>query len=184
MSAMIPADKEKTSEEKSTNVGRFLARRGVLMVKEMREMTAVKGDFGGRIEISSIILSSAPSNAGDVQFGVRLEQFDDEGDSQGSGFLDFDELSELIGALDFIAGVASKMLHEQRDYTEVTYQTKDNLKFGFYQMEGDQRAFANIDSYRGMMFLSLNRLQSLKKSIEAAKIYLVSRGADAEDDSQ
>jgi hypothetical protein len=26
------------------------------------------------------------------------------------------------------------MLSQQRDYTEVTYSRKDNLKFGFYQI--------------------------------------------------
>jgi hypothetical protein len=124
MSALIPTVKAEKEDEKSTNVGRFLARRGILLIKEFRDMSAVKGEYGGKVSVSTLILSSAQTTRGDVQYGVKLEHTDEDGDIRGSGFLDYDEIAELIGAFDFIHSVANKMVGQQRDYTEVTYQTK------------------------------------------------------------
>src|ERR1044071_2958220 len=131
MSALIPTVKAEKEDEKSTNVGRFLARRGVLLIKEFRDMSAVKGEYGGKVSVSTLILSSAQTTRGDVQYGIKLEYTDENGDTRGSGFLD-----DEIAAFDFFHSVANKMVGQQRDYTEVTYQTKDNLKFGFYQSDG------------------------------------------------
>jgi hypothetical protein len=179
MSAMLPTQAREKTEEKATNVGRFLAKRGILMVKEFRDMLAVSGDYGGKIRIASVILSSAKSTHGDVQYGIKLEQTDEDGDIRASGFLDYDELPEIISAFDFLDGVAQQMVDQERDYTEVTYLTKDNLKFGFYQMEGEQQAFVDVGGYGQSLFLLVSSLQLLKESIEAAKAHLISRGADS-----
>lgn len=92
MSALIPTVKAEKEDEKSTNVGRFLARRGVLLIKEFRDMSAVKGEYGGKVSVSTLILSSAQTTRGDVQYGVKLEHTDEDGDIRGSGFLDYDEM--------------------------------------------------------------------------------------------
>ena len=141
-------------------------------------MSAVKGEYGGKVSVSTLILSSAKSTRGDIQYGIKLEHIDEEGDMRASGFLDYDEIAEVIGALDFIHGVAEKMFGQPRDYTEVTYQTKDNLKFGFYQSEGQQQAFIDVGGYGQSLFISVPKLQNLKRSIEGAKEPLISRGAD------
>ena len=52
-----------------------------------------------------------------MQYGIKLEHTDEDGDMRGSGFLDYDEIAELIGAFDFIHRVANKMVGQQRDYT-------------------------------------------------------------------
>jgi len=115
-----------------------------------------------------------------VQYGIKLEHTDEDGDMRGSGFLDYDEIAELIAAFDFIHSVANQMVGQQRDYTEVTYQTKDNLKFGFYQSDGQQPGFIDVGGYGQSLFISVSKLQNLKSSIEAARQHLVSRGADPE----
>lgn len=170
--------REPPKEAKSTNVGQFLAKRGIILVKEFRDILAVKGEYGGKIDVATVVLSSAKSTRGDVQFGVKLEHIDSNGDTRGSGFLDYDELDELIGAFDFVDGVASQMKGQLRDYTEVTYSTKDNMKFGFYQSEGQQQAFVDVGGYGESLFISLPRLKQLQQSIEAAKSHLLSRGAE------
>ena len=180
MIALIPTVKAEKEDEKSTNVGRFLARRGVLLIKEFRDMSGVKGEYGGMLSVSTLILSSAQTTRSDVQYGVKFEHTDDDGDIRGSGFLDYDEIAELISAFDFILSVANKMVGQQRDYTEVTYLTKDNLKFGFYQLDGQQHAFIDVGGYGQSLFISVSKLQKLKSCIEAARQHLVSRGADPE----
>jgi hypothetical protein len=130
MSSLVPI-KDETTEDKKTNVGRFLAKRGILLIKEFRDMLSVYGDYPGKITISSLILSTAKSTHGEVLYGVKLEHLDDDNAVQGSGFLDYDEIEEVVGAFDFLDSVAQQMLVQQRDYTEVTYSTKDNLNSGF-----------------------------------------------------
>jgi hypothetical protein len=178
MSALTPGKNEKT-EQQNTNVGRFLAKRGILLVKEFRDMMAVYGDYSGKLSIASLILSTAQSTYGDVQYGVKLEHLNEESEVQGSGFLDYDELDEIIGAFDFLASVAQQMLGQQRDYTEVAYSTKDNLKFGFYQSAGQQQGFIDVGGYGQLLFMSVPQLQLVRKSIDAAKQHLISRGAEA-----
>ena len=180
VSMLITSTQEPKTGEKTTNVGRFLLKRGILLVKESREMAPVKGDYGDILGISSVILSSAKSTHGDVQYGIKLEHLNEEGDVRGSAFLDFDELAEIISAFDFVDGIARQMLGQERDYTEVTYLTKDNVKFGFYQSEGHQHAFIDVGGYGQSLFLSLPKLQHLRKSIEAANAHLLSRGANTE----
>lgn len=81
----------------------------------------------------------------------------------------FDEIAELIGAFDFIHSVANKMVGQQRDYTEVTYQTKDNLRFGFYQSDSEQQAFIDVGGYGQSLFISVSK---------ATKLEVVYRGGE------
>ena len=55
MNALIPTVKAEKEDEKSTNVGRFSARRGVLLIKEFRDMSAIKGEYGGKVSVSTVI---------------------------------------------------------------------------------------------------------------------------------
>jgi hypothetical protein len=178
MSAMVPSKKDEKSEDKSTNVGRFLAKRGILLIKEFRDMLPVRGEYGGKLGIASVTLSSAKSIRGDVQYGIKFEHLDDESNIRASGFLDYDEVAEVIGAFDFLNGVAGQMINQERDYTEVTYSTKDNLKFGFYQLQGHQQGFIDVGGYGESLFMSVSNLQLIRKSIDAATQHLVSRGAE------
>ena len=182
MSGIQPAIHEQKTEQKSSDIGNFLAKRGIILVKEFRNMSALKGDYGDKIEVATVILSSGKSRQGTVQYGVKVEHLNEEGDVRGSGFLDFDELPELIAAFDFIEEVAQQMGGQERDYTEVTYSTKDNLKFGFYQSNGEQMAFIDVGGYGESLFVSVSKLQGLKKSIEAAKSHLLNRGAHDDND--
>jgi len=79
MSALIPTVKAEKEDEKSTNVGRFLARRGVLLIKEFRDISAVKGEYGGKVSVSTLILSSAKrrvemcSTVSNLSTSMRME---------------------------------------------------------------------------------------------------------------
>jgi hypothetical protein len=180
MSAMIPRKEAEKEGEKSTNLGRFMTKRGILLMKEFRQIGIASGDYGDRIVVSTLIISQARSTKGNVQFGIRFEHYDDAGDLRDSGFLDYDEIAELMGALDFVDTLAGQMVTQKRDYTEINYLTKDNLKFGFFQSNDGQQAFVDISGYGRSLFLSLGELQDLKQTIGRAKEHLVSKGADHE----
>jgi len=180
MNGLVSAKKDSNSEEHGTNVGRFLAKRGLLLMKESRDVAAVRCDYGNKLIVSTLILSTAKSTRGNTSYGIRFGHTDEEGIERESAFLDFDEIEELIGAFEFVDNLARQMLNEQRDYTEVTYSTKDNIKFGFYQSEGQQQAFIDVGGYGNSVFLDVDKLQSLKRTIQTATQHLVSKGAGAE----
>jgi hypothetical protein len=49
-----------------------------------------------------LILSSAKSTYGDVQYGAKVEHLDAEGETLVTGFLDYDEIDEVTRACDFL----------------------------------------------------------------------------------
>ena len=114
---------EGSPENQGTTVGRFLANRGVIVVKENRPSGRCKGEHGDSIIAEAVVLSVVKGAKKDTSYGVRLERIDEHGDTDSVVFLDFDELTELINAIDFISQTAAQLSSQVRDYTEVTYST-------------------------------------------------------------
>jgi hypothetical protein len=165
-------------ESEGTNVRRFLAYRGAIVVKETRDIGQCKGNYGDSISIATMVLTVVKGTIRDTSYGVRLEHLDRDSNTDSSVFLDFDELDELMDAFDFVKSLAGELRSHQRDYTEVTYSTKDNARFGFYQNEQQQQqAFIALSPHGGMTFLLVEHLPKLKELLLAAKNHLVSRGA-------
>ena len=179
MNNILPKEPPKMDDDEGTNVKRFLSMRGILLVKEFREINVVKCEYRKKINISTAIISTmaTATTKGDVNYGLKLEAFDEDGRDDGSAFIDFDEFDELISAFDFIESLSKQMIVQKRDYTEVNFITKDNIKFGFYQSEGRQMGFINLNSYSDLTFVTIPILKFFKQNIEYAKNYLVSRGA-------
>ena len=122
------------NESEGTNVRCFLAHRGAIVIKETREIGKLRGSYSDSIVVSTMIIAVVKDLTRNTTYGVKLERL--EGSNSGatsSVLLDFDELEEVMGAFDFIATSATELRAQQRDYTEVTYSTKDNARFGFYQ---------------------------------------------------
>lgn len=181
MNNLLPKESPKMNDESGTNVKRFLSTRGLLIMKEFKDINVVKCHYGKKINISTAIISTmaSPTIRNKVEYGVRFELIDEDEREAGMAFLDFDEFDELISALDFVNSLAQQMINQQRDYTEINFITKDSIKFGFFQSEGNQLGFINLDSYGDSAFVTLPMLEFVKKNIEYAKNYLVSRGATA-----
>ncbi|MGE6333608.1 hypothetical protein [Stenotrophomonas sp. NPDC077659] len=165
------------SVDQGTNVGRFLANRGVIVVKENRPAGRCKGEHGDSIAAETLILNVIKGAKKDTSYGVRLERIDQDGDTDSAVFLDHDELPELINAIDFIAHTAVELSGQDRDYTEVTYSTKDGATFGFYHSDQEQLAFLKLSDHRSSTFLPVNRLGVLKQMLQEARAHLQSCGA-------
>lgn len=171
---------EGSAENQGTNVGRFLANRGVIVVKENKPVGRCKGEHGDAIIAETVVLSVIKGTKRDTSYGVRLERTDQHGDIDSAVFLDFDELAELISAIDFISHTADQISNQVRDYTEVTYSTKDGAKFGFYHSDHGQLAFLKISDHRNSTFLPVSRLGVLKKIFQDSMTHLVSCGASGD----
>jgi hypothetical protein len=163
--------------ESETNVGRFLAQRGLLFMRESKEIGVVRGE-GQEIQIETLILTCAKSSeqAGEVNYGLSLKVTDSSGDARAA-FVDFDELDELLSAFTYIEQVAKKMAGEKRDETEIAYLTKDNIQFGIHHNKYDQKGFIRVSGHGSYGFLSIERLQDFKSYIRSAMNHLKSKGA-------
>ncbi|WP_251477838.1 hypothetical protein [Stenotrophomonas lactitubi] len=171
---------DSAQEGKGTSVARFLANRGAIVVKETRPVGRLKGEHGDTVSADTVVLNVIKGVKKDTSYGVRLERIDADGDFDSAVFLDYDELSELLGAIEFISNTASTLQSQARDYTEVTYSTRDNAQIGFYHSNEGQLAFLKLSDHRGNTFLPVHRLGVLKQIVEGAKEHLTKCGATEE----
>jgi hypothetical protein len=173
MSQLIDAD----DGLQGTTVGRFLANRGAIVVKETRPIGRCKGEHGDAISAQTVVLNVVKGTKKDTSYGVRLERLDSDGDTDSAVFLDYDEIPELVSAIDFISNTATQLANQTRDYTEVSYSTKDSAKVGFYHSNQGQLAFLTLSDHRGTTFLPVQRLGVLKQIFQDSMAHLRSCGA-------
>ncbi len=166
-----------TADASATDVSRFLANRGSILVKETKQIGLCKGDHADYVFVETMILSLVKGTNKDTSYGIRLARSDSAGLTDAAAFIDYDELDELMGAIDFICSTATKLLSQARDYTEVTYLTKDSAKIGFYHSKNGQMAFLTLPGGRDSSYFALHRLQELKKLLLDAKLHLTASGA-------
>lgn len=163
--------------QSGTNFSRFLADRGVVMVKEFRPIGQFKGRFRDTLSFETMLLTVVKGTKKKTSYGVRIERLDGDGDSDGSVFLDFDELDELLDAIKFIQSTAKELSLQERDHTEVTYSSKDEARVGFYQTTEEQQAFFGLPRSRGTTFLPVSKLTEIRSLVEKSKGHLISCGA-------
>jgi hypothetical protein len=168
------------AQEVGTDLRSFMAHRGSVIVKESRPSGHVSGMYNAALEAETMILTKVKGAQKDVAFGVVLKHKLIDGQGSTTAFIDFDEIDELMGALEFVETTAKELLGSTRDYTEVTYATKDNAKFGFYQDNGKQSAYLSL-ALHDTMFLSFDGVDDLKLILSGAKNHLISCGAQLVD---
>jgi hypothetical protein len=161
-----------------TSVRRFMARRGAIVVKETRDIGSVQGIYSDKILLAAVVIAVVQHGKREMSYGVQLERVAQDRNTTASVFLDFEELGELKDALDFISATAKDFGSQQRDYTEITYSTRDRARLGFYQdKNGNQQAFVELQPHSDMSFFELDELTRLKLVLEKGKFHLESRGA-------
>jgi hypothetical protein len=160
------------------SVRHFLARRGLLLIKEQKEIGSIKCENSNKVKIYTLIISTAKCNQAEKTFGIRFEVLDGNGEVDSVAFLDFDEVAEFIDAFDFMGSLAERMASEQREYTEVTYITKDDLKIGFFQLHGQQQHFLHLSARGEASFLTFEKLKAMQRIVKVAADYLIKCGAE------
>jgi hypothetical protein len=176
MEEMIVPSQQRNEEHK-TEATRFLNMRGVLMMKESRDVDSVKDKYGVKINIGTLIISSKVSNKSAISYSITFEMADQQGHTSANAHLDYNETEEFINAFSFIFDTAKQMQSIEKDYTEVLYVSKDGITFGFYQMTGQpQQPFFKFGHKSA--FLSFEKLDAVRQAVETAKAHLVNHGAD------
>src|SRR5258705_6863740 len=121
------------SDGPATNIGKFLVKRGSLIVTETRLIGKLQCELQKYVHITTMIIYSVASSnllRGNVMYGVRLEQDGEDGETAAMAHLDYDELGEFAKAAGFLEAIAKKVPPKGKDYTEVVYNTKDGVRFG------------------------------------------------------
>ncbi len=170
--AVIPAP---APAQQGSTMRKFLAERGVIMMRENRTITTVATLYGADIEVGGQILVIVKGLNRQVMAGVKLEREDTDHQLGSAAFLDSDEIDECLGAIDFIVTSADQMAHDRRDYTEVTYSSKDDVTVGFYQDGTNQQGFLRLGAGSSTAFMSITTLQALRVAIFDARTHADSR---------
>jgi hypothetical protein len=134
MSEIVADSEDGGSEHPRTIIGRFLAHRGVIIIKETREIGALKCEQGKKVAAESMMLATARGGKKMLgkTFGIRLEALHEDGETQ-SAVLDYEETEEFCNAIHFLHEAAQRLAPLKTDHTEATFSTKDMIKVGFYQ---------------------------------------------------
>jgi hypothetical protein len=179
MSEIVADSEERGPERPRTIIGRYLAHRGVIIIKETREIGALKCEQGRKVAAESLMLATARGGQKRLgkTFGIRLEAIHDDGGAQ-SAVLDYDETEEFCNAIQFLYEASVRLAPLKTDHTEATYSTRDLIKVGFYHStEQKQLAFLQVGDRGDFCFFQVASLLSFKRLIEAARSYLLLKGA-------
>ena len=160
-----------------TNLRNFMAHRGAIIVKEIRNIGKLEAQYNAKLEVETLILRVVREKKDNLIYGIVLKHIDEKGRDESTVNLDFDEIDELVNAIDFIKNTSNDLMGTQRDYTEVMYATKDNAKLGFFQNLGSQTAFISLNN-RSSMFLDVNRIGEVQNILRTARAHLVTAGAE------
>jgi hypothetical protein len=164
-----------TDSSEGSHLRKGFGTRDVIMVKESRVVEKVSV-LGADVEIAGIILVTMRSPERQAIVGVKFEQAATTLALGGSGFVDFDEIPGLDGALGNIGKMLEQMAKTKRDYTEVTYTTRDGLIIGFYQDGLKQQAFMRFDLIsRAIHFSSPKALAVIQGAVDRSKSYAAER---------
>src|SRR3954447_24421231 len=133
MSEIVADSEDRGSERPRTIIGQFLAHRGVIIIKETREIGALKCEQGRKVSAETLMLATARGSRKRLgkTFGIRLEAIHDDGGTQ-SAVLDYDETEELCHAVQFLYEASLRLAPLKTDHTEATFSTRDMIKVGFY----------------------------------------------------
>lgn len=164
-------------EEPATEAGRFLAKRGHVVMKQFHEVGTIKSGYGPKLTFSTLVFAIAQGTKGERTFGLKIEHETRDGIEE-SCLVDFDELKELLLAIKHLLGLAKQTANEQSDYTEFQYVTRDYLKVGFYKdTNNNQQAFFDVAPGGSITFLDFDGLREIFEVIKKGREYLIEKGA-------
>lgn len=92
-----------------------------------------------------------------------------------TGFIDEEELAEVIKSIDVITAEAERLKGQKVEYKEVIFKTWGGVSLGFFQAGSKQNAFFEVNSSGSsdaIVFGEINLLKHLKVLLEKAQARL------------
>ena len=166
-----------SESQEGSQLRRDLSARDVIMIKESRVVEKV-GMHGADLEIAGLSLVTIRKSERKAMFGVKFEQAATSLAIAGSAFVDFDEIDNFDAGLAYVAKALEQMANSKRDYTEVTYTTRDGLIIGFYQDGMKQQPFMRFNVVsRAIHFSSPKAITVVQDAVGRSKSYAAERRA-------
>jgi len=164
--APAPAPKPKTEIEE------FLGATGKIFVKVFHPLGPIRSS-GSVTDLDALIIYE-PGKKAEGKRGIRVT-------AVGGGtlmrnhasFLDLDEIQDLIGALDYMAGAVKELAATKQDYTEVIFTTRGDFQAGFYVKDGKASGFVVSGSIGSVSaFFPPEGLRQIADKLKAGLEYL------------
>ena len=177
-----PHQQRHNRRERDTNtrLGQFIARNGVILIAERRDFGSVRLSPAGVVGVNSLIIGSAKEETTTVEYGVQIHCAEAPEHFDKTRYIDFDEIEELLAALQYIDQLSMSVLSKDLDDTEVIYITRDRLAFGFGQFKTiGQPFFIRFDDFEDLIILHDTSFMNLTRKIRKAANHLSGRGAMA-----
>lgn len=140
-----------------------LTQKGKLIIEEHYELGEVAGDleFGEKIEFTSLVIYEPGEESKKVR-GLKITFiFSKPREISYYAFLDLDEIEGISKAIEYIVNLSNKWKNTEKEYTEISFSTKDDFQICFFQNKTEQEAMSFIDRH-GIVFSSPQDLNSVK----------------------
>ena len=169
---------DRRERESTTRLGQFISRNGIILITERRDFGSVRLSPAGVVGVHSLIIGSAKEEKTAVEHGVQIHCAEAPERFDKTRYVDFDEIEELLAALEYIDQLSMSVLRKDLDDTEVIYITRDRLAFGFGQFKTiGQAFFIRLDDFEDPIVLLDTSFMNLTRKIRNAADHLSSRGA-------
>jgi hypothetical protein len=168
------------SREPTTTIEKFVARRGNIVIRDHYRQQRFSGTLSGILVLDLAVYSTPGAGAGNKVYGMRFLKPAPSSDRfpvDYVSFLDFDECQALSEALTYMLSLPTKTTggSGEFDYTEVAYETRGRLRFGFEYREGKQIAFVEVGPK--VVTMKMETLADVSKAIQAGLVRLKEMGA-------
>jgi hypothetical protein len=102
---------------------------------------------------------------------MRVMISDSHGNTQRV-FVDFDEIAAMIKAAESMSTAAVEWKGQIKEFSEMSYMTRADLKFGFFQRGLDQTAFVSIGENENCILKSVSDIKVIGENAAkcAAKV--------------
>ncbi len=141
-------------------------RQGVLLVKDYK---APKSKLSTQVTIEALSIYE-PGNEHSAVKGLSIAIT--IGGTQShtrTAFVDFDEIQGLSNALGSMFETMNTWAGSVREYTEVAYQTKGEMKVGFFQKGKGMTVFITMGrEFPESVYLDFNDMTFLKGAVDSA----------------
>ena len=162
--ASAQVEEKGTGKEPATKLEAFLAKKGMLIIKDSSELGEVAGRYGAKIAFAALVIYEPGQESQRVR-GLRIEVAEGERyERSNTSFLDLDEIESLCKAIEYMITLSEKWKGISKEYTEVVFSTKGDFNIGFYQKGTEMHAFSS-SGYIGKascFFSSMQDLSSVK----------------------
>jgi hypothetical protein len=123
----------------ATKIEAALAKKAKLIIRDVFAIAEFPSAKGDRIRFMAVAAYEPNQEASKVK-GMRIDIIDTHGNSQRL-FFDLDEIAGLIKATEYMSENAIAWKAQIKEFTEISYSTKSDFKFGFFQKGQQQTPF-------------------------------------------